>query len=684
MSRPDKGVWGFAVLHFAMFASAASRSLWWFIGAAVLLLLALVVTQQKLQSTSAIRERDIRRPLLASGTVLSLVVYAALAAIALITLRAALGWLERPTLPFEQLSLPAYTQSSVFGFYDKSEMRLALYEMLIFTVVLGLTFVRSAGLFTLHTRKQLILRPETAAFAVVLYFATAYAPPYINFNIPHWFPFIAGATAIQNGVWPYFSGFDFGYGLLCLAFLAAWLSLFGLSALSLSSVIMASDMITGLGAFVLIRRLTGSRAVALLGASYLLLHAVDTLAVTSTFRAPIQIVLGSLLLYTSLRDRNSRIWSGFLFGLTVLWNPPFGAFYATAFLLAHGYRVFYAARVERDSHIRSICSMLAGIALPLIVIWLYTGPGASRLSAFYAGSGGKLFLLGYANLAQGFDAMTLAASILGVLYLAMVLYRSTRSRKMTIRSLFVGASLISAIPYVMYAAGRSDLSHQLAAYWALTPSMMLIFYGLVRLLSLRHGPLAVQRMPIPKRMGLTSTVVVVAYLTLFPLNRLTESISGYTTGNEGAKQKWYVACAAGRECNIQNKPTLRNHLRDASGPLLAIDPGLAAACREGIDILSYNDALVYSAGSCYPWTGLPTVNLLVTRDELDWYVGRMGARQQILFDNGKNIYESWKGGMLGEIKIRLIKQGFSEWRACKDLTVLSRVDPAPLVRKICG
>ena len=684
MIGTEKTVWGFAALHLAMFAAATSRSLWWFLGAAALLLLVLIVAQRKLRSSPGNRDPALRTPLLDSGTVLSLVVYAALASVALTTLRAGLGWLERPTLPFEQLSLPGYMQSSVLGFYDKSEMRLALYEMLIFSVMVSLVFVRSAGLLALRAGKQVILRPETAAFGVVLYFAAAYAPPYVNFNIPHWFPFIAGATAIQNGVWPYFSGFDFGYGMLCLVFVMVWLSMFGLSALSLSAVIMTTDMITGLGAYVLIRRLTGSRAVALLAASYLLLHAADTLAVTSTFRAPIQIILGSLLLYTSLRNRDSRIWSGFLFGITVLWNPTFGAFSAAAFLAVHGYRVLNAAGGERRSHISSIFSMLAGIVLPLIVIWLYTGPGASRLSAFYAGSGGNLFLLGYANVAQGFDGMTLAASILGILYLAMVLYRSTRSRKMTIRSLFVGASLISAIPYVMYAAGRSDSSHQLAAHWALTPSMALIFYGFVRLFSLRHGPLAVQRIPIRKRMGLTGAVIGVAFLTLFPLNRLIESIAGYATGNESAKEKWYMDCAAGKECNILNKPTLRNHLRDASRPLLAIDPGVAAACREGIDILSYNDALFYSAGGCYPWTGLPTVNLLVTQNELDWYVGRLSGRQQILFDSGKNVYAAWKGDILGEIKARLASQGFSEWRACKGLTVLSKADPVSLVRKLCG
>jgi hypothetical protein len=679
MNWRDKHMWGLLAAHCATFAAATAQSLWWYLATSAVLLLALTLARRKMRAVAVIHE-----PALSSGTVLSLVIYAALASIALITVRAALGWLEMPVHPFEQLSLPRYMQSSPLGFYDKSEMRLVLYEVLLFTIVLGLSFVRSAEVFALKAARRVALRPETAAFAVVLYFATAYSPPYANFNLAHWLPFIAGATAIQHGVWPYFSGFDFSYGLLCLAFLAIWLSLFGLSSLSLSAVIMASDLVCGLATFALIRRLTGSRLIALLGASYLLFEATDTLAVTSTFRAPIQIALGSLLLYGSLRDRDARIRSGFLFGLCVLWNPTFGAFAAAGYALAHAYRVRYAPLAERETHIKAIFSMLAGIVLPLMAIWLYTGPGESRLAAFYAGSGGNLFLLGYANLAQRFDGMSLAAAILAVLYVATALYRSSRSRRMTIRSLFVGASLIAAIPYVMYALGRSDWTHQLAAHWALMPSMVLIFYGLVRLLSLRRGPLAVQRIPIHKRMGLTTTALCVALFAFFPVSKLVNSIGGYTTGSEVAKQKWYTDCAAGGQCNVEAKPTLRNNLRQASQPQVSIDPAIAAACRAGVDILSYNDALFYYAGNCFPSTGLPTVNLLVTKAELDWYIDRIGTRPQVIFDTGKNVFAVWKGDMLAEIKSRLLKLGFSEWPACKQLTILSKADPAPLVRKICG
>lgn len=676
MTSPMRLLAGLAALQLIAIASAGARSLGWFAGASALLLLALLVAGRQLPAAT-------KKPL-DSPTTLSLVLYAVLASIALITVRAALGWLERPVQPFDQLSLPAYMQGSVLGYYDKSEMRLALYEMLFFTVVLSVTFVRSAGLFSSIARRPFSLRAETAAFAVVLYFVAVHTPPYPYFNLPHWFPFIAGATAIQNGVWPFFSGFDFNYGLLCLAFLAVWLSAFGLSSLSLSVLISVSDVVCGVGTFVLIRRLTGSRALSLLATSCLLIEATDMLAVTSTFRSPVQIVLGALLLHTSLRSRRAAVWSGFLFGLNVLWNPVFGAFAAAGFCFAHGCLAWYEKGAERAARIKAMGSMLGGILVPLALLWAYTGPAESRLSAFYTGSAGNLFLLGYANLAQHFDLNSLAASVLGVLYLALVLHRLSRGKRMTPRMLFVGASLIAAIPYVMYALGRSDWAHGFAAYWALMPSMALLFFGLLRLLSLRRGEFAVQRLSVRKHVGLTAAVIGALFVVLFPLSKLAESIARYTTGTEEAKQRWAMDCAAGKGCNLAAKPNLANYFRHASRPLVSISPGLAAACREGVDILSENDALVYYAGRCFPSTRLPTVNLLVTRSEMDWYVGIMETRQQILYDNGKSVYTKWKGDMLEELKNQLKHRGFTEWRACNDYSILSKGDPVPLARKVCG
>ena len=114
-------------------------------------------------------------------------------------------------------------------------------------------------------RPRRILHPATALFAILLFFASLYLPPY-EIDIDHWFPFVGTATAIRNGIWPYIGGYDPGYGFLRPAFLAAWVAAFGLSALSLSAMLMLTNLLAGAAAFALIHRLTASRVVALVGA----------------------------------------------------------------------------------------------------------------------------------------------------------------------------------------------------------------------------------------------------------------------------------------------------------------------------------------------------------------------------------------------------------------------------------
>ncbi|HEY5292884.1 MAG TPA: hypothetical protein VIJ43_11285, partial [Burkholderiales bacterium] len=296
MTRRGDFVPGFGILLGVLFAIGACRSSWWFLLAATALFLGLRIARRKIAATPFVSPTGPHAAPLGLGTVLSLVLYAALFSILLVTVRAALGWLDRPTPPFSQTALPAYMQSSALGFYDKSEVRLALTEMLMFTVASALVFVQSATYFVLRQGRALHLYPASAAFALVLYFSSVYLPPF-KINADHWFPFIAAATGIGHGDWPYMGGFDSGYGLLAPAFLALWLSWFGLSPLSLSATIMASNLVSGAASFALIRKLTGSRAVALFSTACMLLYATDTLAVTSTFRAPVQITLGALLLF---------------------------------------------------------------------------------------------------------------------------------------------------------------------------------------------------------------------------------------------------------------------------------------------------------------------------------------------------------------------------------------------------
>jgi hypothetical protein len=188
-----------------LIALAALPSPWVFVAAAILLIVWLRRSQRVAARAS-------------TGTFLALALYAGLIAIVLVTLRAALGWLERPAVALEQTGIAPFLARGSLGFYDKSELRLALAQLLVLWVLF-------AALLAEMWNRQLnapSLHPLTAVFALVLYFGSVQLPPYS-------------------------------------------------SSLGSSLALMIGQLVAGAAMFVLTRWLTASRAMALLGASCVLL-----------------------------------------------------------------------------------------------------------------------------------------------------------------------------------------------------------------------------------------------------------------------------------------------------------------------------------------------------------------------------------------------------------------------------
>ena len=260
----------------ALVAIAATLSLWWFAVGACALLVWLHLESRRAEDQG--RTPPFLR--LSAATILSLASYALLLSIALLTVRAALGLLELPVRSFEQAWLAPGMQRASVGYYDKSELRLALLELLVLTVASTLVAVRLANQCVRQRRKPFALHPLTAAFGFVLYFASVRLPPY-RIDPDSWYP-----------LWS-----------------------LGVSALGLGAVATICTLVAGMASFTLLRRLTGSRAVALLGASYLLLEATATHADRLTSPAPAYVSLAMLLLYLSLRYRGERAWPALRFGL---------------------------------------------------------------------------------------------------------------------------------------------------------------------------------------------------------------------------------------------------------------------------------------------------------------------------------------------------------------------------------
>ena len=551
--------------------------------------------------------------------------------------------------------------------------------------------IHAVGLARIH--------PLSAAFAVLVVFASVYLPPY-RIDLDHWYPLVASATAIGNGMWPYFSGYDSGYGLLCPAFLALWLFCFGVSALSLSAVIMLSNLVAGAASFVLIRRLTASPLLALLGALYPLQgigsHALAIsrdFAVSSSFRAPVQIALCALLLHLSLRRKRGRWVPGFLFGLMVLWDPLFGAFAAAGFVFAHGYLFLHATGAARTAHAQTLLALCSGIVLPLAVIAALGDTAANPLEAYRElSAASRLALLGYANLPQHFDPIVLVSFLVAVLYLALVLRRWTLHRRLTRTDLFIGATLIAALPRVLYALGRSDPVHYLPLYWALIPSAALLIGLFVRVHARRPGAgPGAHPNPFERASAIAWMValIVCAYFWgAFPLDRIL-SASNFADRYQSAQLAWNRKCAAGDSCKHGDEPSLGNQLRRASTPLeqtelLGVDPLLLAACRDGVTVLSYADAWIYATAGCYSPLRIPSINFLTTSAQFERTVQLMAGERHVLLDPVRSRYADWRGEPLSEIKTRLIRHGFSETGGCGRFSVMSKADPAPVLRRLCG
>jgi hypothetical protein len=528
----------FATLFGALAILAACCNLWWFAFASAAGLVWLHLAFVRAGSSSGIECSEVRRLRLSTATLLSLVSYALLLSTGLLTTRAALGLLELPRALFEQSGLAPAMQRSSLGFYDKSELRLALSELALLTVTFSAILVQAASSRALQRRRALVLHPASAAFAFVLYFAAVRLPPY-PIHLEQWGALASLATS--DSAWPSMRS-------VSPVLLGTWLSSFGLSPLSLSVAVALCNLVAGAASFVLIRRLTGSPVAAMFGASFVLLEATILHVASVMSPAPAHVALAMLLMYLSLHPRAGFPWVVFMLGLILGWDPLFGASASAGFLFALG------CQAGRPGRQRAFAALLAGMGVSVAAIAIARSGLAS------------LPLPGVALITQqeqlGVHVFPLFTS--GLVLLALAVRRSGRFRAWTARRLFVCASMVCALPSTYLAAVRLDPAASLEVYWILVPIAALALYGLVRVI----GRAARIRMRAPLSTGLSTVALVVLFDIAFPAQRLNQVVARYAVGYETERQNWYRACAAGKACDPRRKPTLALYLREAARPLV--------------------------------------------------------------------------------------------------------------------
>ena len=529
----------FPPLVCALAILGACCNLWWFAFASAVLLIALHFALVR-ERSSAIERSERRRLRLSAATLLCLVAYALLLSIGILTTRAALGLLELPMIPFEQAQLAPAMKRSSLGFYDKSELRLALSELALLAATFALVFVQAASHWVLQRRRALVLHPASAAFAFVLYFAAVRLPPY-PIHLEQWIPLVTQAAT--DHAWSNIAG-------VSPVLLAAWLFWFGLSPLSLGIAAALCNLVAGWASFVLMRRLTGSPVAAMFGASYALLEMTTLHANFVTLPAPAHVALAMLLMYLSLHSRTGFPWPAFALGLVLAWDPLFGASASAGFLFAFG---FQKGRLARP---RVLAALLAGIGVSVAAI-------ALARNAF-----APLPLLSAALIPQEEQSIVpdLALFISGVLLVALALRKPTGLRAPTVRRLFVCASLVAAVASVLVATARLDAGALLQVYWILLPTVVFAFYGLVRAIA-RAVRAAPMRMGTALSTGVSALIFVVVFDVLFPIQRLNQIVARYAVGYEFERQWWYRNCASGKACDRDRKPTLAFYLREAARPL---------------------------------------------------------------------------------------------------------------------
>ena len=62
----------------------------------------------------------------------------------------------------------------------------------------------------------------------------------------------------------------------------------------------------------------------------------------------------------------------------------------------------------------------------------------------------------------------------------------------------------------------------------------------------------------------------------------------------------------------------------------------------------------------------------------------MAGERHVVLDPVRSRYADWRGEPLSELKSRLIRLGFTETGGCGRFSVMSKVDPAPVLRRLCG
>lgn len=632
------------------------------------------------------------------GNDAALVIYSALLAVVIVTIRDARGFLY--VEPFRnvltgEIPLEFFRDDPHQSVYEKGEVRKLLYEYVLYLVVNAFLFLRGWRFLRNRLDWKIDFSPATALFVFILYFATVNLPPYA-IDIPHWTPFLSSANEILNGRWPYLHHYSIQYGLLNAGLLALWLSAFPFTPLGLASFISVLAMAAGALIYLLMKKITRSSWFSLVAVFGLLFSAYDnTVAIhipnLSAFRSYFLIAAALLLLWLTLSagSRAGKNISAFFLGVLVLWDPVPGLFLAISFSTIHLYRRL----AGQDSSATSAAfSFLSGLGAPLILAIVYNKSALDFLSEDtyrILFSNHRFFMEGFGNAAQKLHPSEVLVFLYLFLALALIGRRIiTRRFNLNNSHLFAIGSTIISVPWVMYELGNSNTTYVNPMLWAFAPGMTLLAYT-----AFRYARMTKRRLP---------AILVLAVLAspFYHHDFFTPAfgrVKIYVTKYEEERAAWYRKCVVeikeGRGCDLSAQPGLAFYLREAAKPGFGLgvlqdqdggsnagvfvnnlpDYFLTTACKRRLPILSIADGFIYLQNRCRAPHEFPTTLHVSGRGAVSGYVRALTRHPLVVYDQ-RRFTQYYTEAHFEHVKNLLLNEGYVEKESHGVIHVLARRD----------
>ena len=531
-------------------------------------------------------------------------------------------------------NIPAAYLSEGFAF-DKSHIRTSLFQFIGFffsTILLALPLFK----FKTEYKWSWISHP-TFPLAVFFTLTGVLNVPPFNLDPAHWTHWLGPSAALSDGLWPYLDTFSY-YGFLPILILSSWTSIFGISPLSLSSLLSILAFASTLFIYILIAKRSHSNYAALLGVIILIFLAYDNNQSLGTpnhsalrFHLYVAISLwaGYKLIDAFQSGRMSTYGYSFLLGVMTTWSPSDGLFLLIATSSSLGIFAISGRPNALKNSAKGYLAYALGVISVLIIVLIFRGnlTGTKRafdeISDFFS-----IFTQGYGYHGQYFDAtwvLFLISSTIVISYCIRAILLGKICQK---RVIFCIYSSILVLPVLLQSIGRSPVNPN-GILWIALPCLLIVAAKPFERLS-RSSP---------------STTIIMSLLAASvlitignPLAKFTSLLSSITVGREGGINNWSNQCLKNQliseGCSPVDNVTLNGLYKKETAFSFESDKRfmrMISECQAGAIIVDDMDSFVYEIGKCRPKFYYQSIFSVSSKNQVDNYLREITGHNYVFF-----------------------------------------------------